>query len=205
MSDLNAKKDDQCVPDEADVTAYLDGELSGEACRRFERHLKECQTCSELLAEQRRLLYVLEMTLGEGHEVGLPRNFAQLITARAQSDMSGLRRGAETGRALIMCVLLAAGAFALLGLAMFDAMLGPGRALARSLASVLSVIGHALVDAGTSLAVILRALGGHLLTESRPVGLWAYLLLTGGAAALLLLLVGRSNRIRRPRARVPNP
>src|SRR5436189_3533035 len=99
------------------IAAYLDGELPDAPQLLFEAHIKECSDCSAELLEQRRLLCALDSALSRGPNLPLPKNFARIVAARAESDMSGVRERREHGRALRLCLMLASGAFALLGVA----------------------------------------------------------------------------------------
>jgi anti-sigma factor RsiW len=116
MNDTRLHQPDDCQSE--DVAAYLDGELQPEAAARFEQHLKGCAACAADLQEQRRLLCTLDLALkqrGDG-DLRLPKNFSQIVTAHAQSDLSGLRsEPLERRRALRLCLALGAASFALLG------------------------------------------------------------------------------------------
>lgn len=180
------------------VAAYLDDELDEAACLRFERHITECPSCAVELVEQRELLRVLDAALGrELDEIRFPKNFAQTIAARAESDMSGMRARGERGRALWLCAALAAVAFASLGAAAAAAF-APVAVVARSLASIGGMLGHTLREMATSVAVVLRATSGHFISEPTPFVLltWAFF---AAAVVLLLRLMGS---YRHPRARV---
>lgn len=174
------------------VAAYLDGEMSDSASALFERHAKECAACSAALAMQRRLLLTLGVAFGaQRKEISLPTDFARIVTARAQTDMRGLRRKTERRRALLLCAIVGAAAFVLLGATMFDATLTPLLAILRGLFIILSLIGHSLANAATGAAVILRAVGGRFISEAHPAGI---ALLFAFALALLLLFIARHRR-----------
>lgn len=185
----------QCI----DVAAYLDGELDAPASALFERHARECAACRAALAEQRRLLCLLDATFGKmpETELALPKDFTQIVTAHAQTDMRGVRCSRERGRALVLCAALGVAAFALLGASTFGEMLAPVAAVAQGFASVVGMTGHALVDAGASAAVILRAVGGGFVAAPGRQGFLTWLLLAG-AVALLLWLIGSYHRTRVP-------
>ena len=65
----------------------------------------------------------------------------------------------------------------------------PSRAIWKTCVALFGFLGHALYDAGASLAVISRGLGGHLLFESRGVGLLVLLLLALALFTLARLIV----------------
>lgn len=183
-----------------EVAAYLDGELDQHARSVFEEHLKQCRPCAAQLDEQKRLLNALDFALGdgEGSRLPLPKDFTEVITARAESDMSGVRRRSEHGLALRACAVLALVAFALLGgAALSESVIQPAYALARHVASIADVMGRVLYDAGAGMAVISRNVGGHLLFEAHPLILVSSFLL---ALALALLLLRLINGLQRTRA-----
>jgi predicted anti-sigma-YlaC factor YlaD len=170
-----------------EIAAYLDGELDSVVRQLFEEHLKECRSCASNLEEQKRLLCMLDFALGGGETaVPLPKDFAQRVAVRAESDMSGVRRASEHGVALRVCAVLTLVSFALLGgAAMSEAVVRPAFALFRHGVIILDFTWRVLYDAGAGLTVISRDLGGHLLFESHPLFLFGSLLL---AVALVLLL-----------------
>lgn len=167
-----------------EVAAYLDGELGQSALLAFEEHLKACPSCAQKLEEQRRLLCTLDMAFGQEKAVALPLDFARVVTAHAQTDMSGVREIGERNRALRLCALLALISFALLGsTALNNSVFEPVRAFSRYAGALLSILWHMLYNAGAGVAVIMRV-AGRFAFESHPLGLLGYLLL---AAALIVL------------------
>jgi anti-sigma factor RsiW len=169
----------------AEVAAYLDGELRAGALLAFEEHLKECRSCAEKLEEQRRLLCTLDMAFNEEKSLALPADFARVVTAHAQTDMSGVREKGERGRALRLCAALALFSFALLGgAALTDSVFEPVRVFGRLAGASLGILWRAIYDAGATFTVIMRIVG-RFAFESHPFGLFSYLVL--GAALLLLL------------------
>lgn len=194
MTEL-APNNPACVSHE--VAAYLDGELAAGALLAFEEHLKECRSCSGKLEEQRRLLCTLDMAFGNEKSVVLPVDFARVVTAHAQTDMSGVREKVERGRALRLCAALMLFSFALLGsAALSDSVFEPVGAFGRYAGALLGILWHAIYDAGAALAVIMRV-AGRSMFESHPLGILSYLLL---AAALVLLQQLIRNYHRRARA-----
>lgn len=148
------------------------------------------------MAAERRLIRELDFALSSEPELEIPKNFAQIVAARAQSDMSGVREPRERRRALRLCATLALISFALLGgAALSESVFAPLRATWKGAAALFSFLGHALYDAGAGVAVISRGVGGHLLFGSRAFGLIVLLLL---ALALFMLprLIVRYHRTR---------
>jgi anti-sigma factor RsiW len=180
-----------------EIVAYLDGELDASSRVRIESHLESCGECAAELRVQRRLLQELNFALASDEPAfEMPKNFAEVVAARAQSDMSGVRERVERRRALGLCIALAAASFMLLGGAAFgESVFAPLRAIWKAGAALFSFLGHALYDAGAGVAVISRGLGGHLLFESRGLGALVLLLI---ALALFTLprLIVRYHRTR---------
>jgi anti-sigma factor RsiW len=185
--------DNSCGSEE--IAAYLDGELSEAARSMFERHVAECAPCTEQLREQRRLLCALDMALSAERSLPIPSDFARVVAAHAQTDMSGVRARSENRRAFCLCLSLATLAALLIGsAALSESVLGPVWALAKPAVTVIAFFGRMLYNVGAGLAVFSR-LGGRLLFESRPLGLLGCLLLLA-ALALLPRLIIRYHRAR---------
>jgi hypothetical protein len=179
-----------------EIVAYLDGELSGASLERLEEHFGDCRWCAAELREQKRLLQELSLALTDDPALEMPQNFAEIVAARAQSDMSGMRESGERRRALGLCALLVAAAFMLLGgAALGESVLAPVRSIWKTGAALFSFLGHALYDAGAGLTVLSRGIGGRLLFESRGLGL-LLLLLFALALFTLARLIVRYHRTR---------
>lgn len=180
------------------AAAYLDGEMDASSSSDFELHARACRQCSDAVAEQRRLLCLLDAAFSPRRlraEAALPKDFARKVTARAQTDMTGLRRPSECLVALKLCVGLGALAALLLGASLSEAAFAPVADGARAAAGVAGVGLHALTNAGAGAAVVMRALGGRLVAAPGPetIFAWAALLC---ATALLLRLIGGYHRRR---------
>ena len=174
-----------------EITAYLDSELDAVSLVRLEEHCATCANCQAELETQRRLLCELDFALADEASVEMPKNFAQVVAARAQADLSGMRDRRERRRAFRLCVVLAAVAVALLGgAAVSETVLAPLRAIWRGGTALVSFLGHALYDAGAGLAVISRGIGGHLVFESRPVSVIVLLLFVLALFMLRRLIAG---------------
>ncbi|MDQ3651706.1 MAG: zf-HC2 domain-containing protein [Acidobacteriota bacterium] len=197
-----ATQSDLCQ--QTDVSAYIDGELDAASSVLFEDHIKSCVSCAATLTAQKRLLCLLDDVMSEPRRGGteasmgrsLPKNFAKEVTARAQSDMSGVRQPREHKRALLLSVALAASAFALLGASSFGAAFAPAAALAGATGCVFSVAGRFATDAVSTLVVIVRAAGGYFLIDPLPVRSFTWLLLVAGVALLLLRMIASYHRAR---------
>ncbi|HEX8846380.1 MAG TPA: zf-HC2 domain-containing protein [Pyrinomonadaceae bacterium] len=190
-----ARKKPECRGEE--IVAYLDGELEGAPLALLEEHLKECPDCSAELKMQRRLMRELDLSFSSEHEVEMPQNFAQVVAARAQSDVSGVRNKRERRLAAALCVILAAISVALLGgAAVRDSILAPLRAVWKGTVALLNFLGHALYDAGAGFAVISRGVGGHLVFDSRLRALLVLLLFVSALFTLRRLIARYHTRAR---------
>jgi anti-sigma factor RsiW len=177
-----------------DVAAYLDGELDAVEGTRFEQHTKTCAPCAITLREQRRLLCVLDAAFGDARQqIELPKNFTQIVKARAQSDMSSVRHRSERRRAFALCAGLAALSFALLGWQAWDELFAPLRGVAGVLATMLDMAAHAVGEAIAGVALMLRVLGGQLLNEPSAFRTFMYVILAL-AVVLLFRLIGSYHR-----------
>ncbi len=173
-----------------EIVAYLDGELDASSLARLEQHFEDCSRCAADLLAQRRLLNELNFALMDEPAIEMPKNFAQVVAARAQSDMRGVRAPSERRRALRLCAVLATISFALLGgAALSESVFTPLRAIWKAGVALFSFLGHALYDAGVSATVISRGLGGRLFFESRILGLLALLFLAVSLFTLKRLIV----------------
>ena len=177
------------------IAAYLDGELDDVVRTALEEHFKQCSTCHAELAEQQLLLRTLDSTFGGSSSLPLPNDFARVVAARAESDMSGVRDRREHRLALRLCAGLALVAFALLGVASSGVVLGFGRRLTGHVASAFDIGWTTIYDAVTGLTIISRMLGKWFLPGSLLAGSIAFILL-GIALLLLSRLIANYHRTR---------
>jgi predicted anti-sigma-YlaC factor YlaD len=191
---MNASTDNLVCHSEQ-IAAYLDGELDGDSSFRLEEHIKECSRCTAELTEQRRLLCAFDSALGQSGELPLPRNFARIVAAHAESDMRGVREHAEHKRALRYCALLAVASFALLGAASSNLVFGVGRALVHRVSGVFDLVWTTAYDAVAGMAVISRVVSKGFIPQSHLVGFVAFLLLAL-AVVLLSRLIANYHRTR---------
>jgi hypothetical protein len=168
-----------------DVAAYLDGELGATAFDEFELHFKTCSPCAAELRSQQQLLCALDSAFSHSsRSFELPTDFARVVAARAESDVSGVRNKVERRGAVRVCALLALVAFALLGAASSALVFEPVRAFMRGAGTVIEFIGRTIYDAGTGIAVIVRIIVRAFVFDSHGVLLLFVLPLV---MALLLL------------------
>ncbi|HLL75672.1 MAG TPA: zf-HC2 domain-containing protein [Pyrinomonadaceae bacterium] len=170
------------------VAVYLDGELTAGESFVFESHLETCGACPAALAEQRRLLGLLDAAVtGSREAVVLPEDFARVVTARAQSDMTRVRGASEKRRAALLALALAAAAFALIGAGGRDELFTPAAAVARGLAAAFEMALHSVAELAAGAALLLRG-AGRFFTQARPDGPTRLVALAALACAVLLLL-----------------
>ena len=182
---------DKLVCGSEEIVAYLDGELDANALARFERHVGDCADCAAALAAEQQLFRELDSSLSIEPRLEMPKNFAQVVAARAQADLSGVRHATERRRALRLCAVLALAAFALTGgAALTESVLAPLRAVWKFGAALAGFLGHALYDAGAGFAVISRGVGGRLLFGSRGAVVVVLLLLVLALLMLRKLITG---------------
>ncbi|MCA1601138.1 MAG: zf-HC2 domain-containing protein [Acidobacteria bacterium] len=174
------------------IAAYLDGELDASAGALFEQHLLECRVCNAELNAQRIFMRELDATLTLSPDLSVPRNFAQIVAARAESDMRGVRDGSEHRRAFRFCLILALASFAMLGAAASKAVFFSGRTVANQIVGIFGLLWTTLYDAAVGLTVIWRVISGGLIPESPFAGLAALLLALG--VVLLSLLISSYHR-----------
>ncbi len=177
-----------------DVAAYLDGELDESAGARFEQHTKTCAPCATALAEQRRLLCVLDAAFGDAQkQLQLPSNFTEIVKARAQSDMSSVRNHSERKRAALLSAGLVALSFALLGWQAWDELFAPVRVAAGIAETMLDMAANAIGEAAAGVALTLRVLGGQMLEEPGAGSVGTYIIYAL-AVALLFRLIASYHR-----------
>jgi len=184
----------------SDVAAYLDGELGVAESASFESHLKACAPCAAALAEQQRLLCLLDAAFSRAQHrhVEVPADFTRVAVARAQNDMTRVRRRSEKGRALALCLALSAVAFALLGAGFWGEIVALARPPAHAASALSDMTLHATTSAASGTRVLLRGFGGYLL-QSGPPGAHALVYAALACAVLLLLrLVTKYRRMYRP-------
>jgi hypothetical protein len=183
-------KDHPCQKEQ--IAAYIDGELDPTASALVEQHFLVCGVCKVELNAQRQFMCELDATLMLTPDLPVPSNFAQMVAARAQNDMSGLRDVREHKRAFRFCLILALTSFALLGAAASKAAFFSGRIVANQILGMFGLLWTTLYDAAVGLAVISRVISGGLVPESPFAGLAALLLVLG--VVLLSLLISSYHR-----------
>jgi predicted anti-sigma-YlaC factor YlaD len=165
------------------IPSYIDGELDLLAQNRFERHLKECGNCRDELRAHRLFVCDLDSALTTDIQIDVPKNFSQVVAARAVSDMSGVRSAAEKRKTLAFCLLLAVTGFGLLGGATREIAFSVVRRVAWAMVGVAGFFWNAVYDSIVSIAVISRVLSRKFIVETGSLGVVVVLL----ALAVILL------------------
>lgn len=176
----------------AEISAYIDGELSPAEELALEVHIASCKGCLTELNQQKQILSALDFSLDDEKEIELPENFAKVVAVRAESGVSGLRSKEERFRALFLCVALFL--MTLIGLSA-ESENFPA-ALARFGERIFAVMGftaHLFYDIAIGLTVIIRSFGGQFFFNSAVSILIAAILFIA-SAAVLSNLIFRSNR-----------
>lgn len=157
--------------------SYVDGELDADLTLLFEQHLEGCADCRAELQAHRLFVCELDAALTDRVEIPVPAGFTKMVAARATTDMRGVRTSPEHRKALVICLVLALGGFALLGASARDAIFAIGGNFVAAAVSVGEFLSRVVYDAGATVAVVFGVLSRKLIVES------------GSLVPLLVLLV----------------
>lgn len=172
----------------ADISAYLDCELSPQAELDLERHLASCGACTSELNDQRSLLLALDSSFEEP-TLELPKNFTKAVVAAAESRVSGLRCPSERLNAVLVCTsLLLFSVFAFGG--SFGPIFGAVSSVLQATVAVAEASGHFVYGIFFGSAVIFKTLFLTFLTGSRPL-VFLYIAVFFGAVFLVSRLFSR--------------
>ncbi len=188
---LQAAIPEQICP-RAEIAVFLEGELAPQAELVLEKHLSACKKCLDELNSQKQLLRVLDSVFEERAEIELPKNFTKVIVARAESNVSGLRRPEERFRAVFLCVLLFL--IVLIGLSaetrsVFSSL---GIILEQTIA-VAGFVAHLFYDFAVGTVIILRSLSEQFVFGSN-ISLITVVCFFALSAFVISRLVFRLNR-----------
>ena len=151
----------------AEVLAFIDGELSMCDDRDFEFHLSVCKKCADELQSQKQMLCALNLAFDSPqHSFELPKNFTETIIAKAESNVSGLRKPEERSRAFVLCLILFA--FVVFGLGeSLGKVVSVWQTLTEQVVAVVGFTADLMLDIFTGFAVILRALSQKFVFDSQ--------------------------------------
>ncbi len=178
------------------IASYIDGDLDPAEHNQLENHLAECARCTDELRLQRLFVCELDSAFSQTHELPVPRDFARIVAATAEGDMSGARTSQEHRLALRLCLGLALASFALLGMASSKAVLSSGKLVATKFFGLAGLLGRTLYDAGVGFTVLLRMAAAAIVSDAFSVLIFLVLLL---GLLLLSLLITSYHRYHRRR------
>jgi Putative zinc-finger len=151
----------------AEVSAFLDGELSARDEQEFELHLSVCKKCADELLSQKQMLCALNLAFDSPqNSFELPKNFTKTVVIKAESSVSGLRKPEERSRAFILCLILFAFVIFALGESL-GKFVSVWQTVTEQIIAVVGFTVDLLVDVFTGLAVILRALSQKFVFDSQ--------------------------------------
>jgi anti-sigma factor RsiW len=165
------------------IAAYVDGELDENLTMLFEDHLESCASCRAELRAHRLFVCELDAALTDSGAIPVPAEFSRMVAARASTDMRGVRTRSEHRKALGISIILALGAFALLGATARDSVFRVAGKFVATCFSVASFVSTAVYETIAGLAVIFRVLSRKVIVESGSLGPVLVLL----AVAILVL------------------
>lgn len=169
----------------AEISSYIDGELSPIRELELEMHFAGCESCTAELNLQKKFLIALDHALESENEIDLPANFTKVVVANAESNVRGLRMRSERVNAFLVFV----GLFLVIVFALgasgshtaFDAFF----VVLEKVAAVASFAAHVVYDVAVGAVAILRSLSSHIVLDS------SLTILFPGASAVYLFLVSR--------------
>ncbi len=161
MKEQTAKSVRACPRDE--IAAYIDGEISPREELGLEMHFAVCGTCSEELNSQKQLLCALDSFRPAKDEIDLPADFTKVVVAKAESNVSGLRRPRERRMAFFVCT----GLFLLFVIGgETQALFGTVGTIAEKIAVAGSFLLHFVYDVTVGVTIILRSLSNQIVFGS---------------------------------------
>ncbi len=156
---------DSSVCPSAEISAYIDGELSAPDEMRLELHIAGCLTCADDLNLQKSFLNALDVSLEGEKNIELPPGFTKSVVANAESRVSGLRRPNERRNAAFICVTLIA--FSILGLGSnAESSFAAAASVAEKLVAVIESAAHFIYNLAFGSAVVFKSLATKFVFES---------------------------------------
>jgi hypothetical protein len=149
----------------------------------FEDHTESCASCRAELRAHRVFVCELDAALTDSGAIPVPAEFSRMVAARASTDMRGVRTRSEHRKALGISIILALGAFALLGATARDSVFRVAEKFIATCFSVAGFVSTAVYETIAGLAVIFRVLSRKVIVESGSLGPVLVLL----AVAILVL------------------
>lgn len=140
-----------------ELSAYLDGELTGAELDCLEIHLAGCDACRQDLNLQKSVVRVLESEDFAGRDFAVPEGFSRTVAVNAESRVAGLRRRSERRVFMVILAALMSVLLVTVGGDLFGAF-GPAAVAADAVIATLFALGHLLFNIGFGVVVILRTL-----------------------------------------------
>lgn len=170
--------------------AYVDGELDADVTVLFEDHLKSCNDCQFELRAHR--LFVCELDAAMTDEMPVPRDFSHIIATRATTDMRGVRTRSENRKAFTICVILALGGSALLGVTALSSVFKIAQKFVTTIFGLVAFVASAVYDTAAGLVVIFRVVSRKFIIETGS--LWPMLVLLAFGVLILSRLISQYHR-----------
>jgi len=172
--------------------AYVDGELDADLTVLFEDHLESCADCRFELRAHRLFVCELDAALIDSRDVPVPRDFSKIIATRATTDMRGVRTRSEHRKALTICIILALGGFALLGMTALNTVFRIAEKFVSTVFGLASFVATAVYDTAAGLVVIFRVVSRKMIIETGS--LWPMLVLLAFGVLILSRLISNYHR-----------
>src|SRR4051794_7737695 len=128
------------------VGAYVDGELDAELNAMFEDHVESCAECRFELRAHRLFVCELDAAMTGSSEIPMPRDFSHIIATRPTTDMRGVRTRSEHRKALTICIILALGGFALVGVTAVNSVFRIAEKFLTTVVGLASFVAGAVYD-----------------------------------------------------------
>jgi len=174
------------------VGAYVDGELDADLTRLFEDHLESCADCRFELRAHRLFVCELDAAMSDSGEIPVPRDFSRIIATRAATDMRGVRTRSEHRKALTICIILALGGFALVGVTAVNTVFSIAEKFVTTVFGLASFVASAVYDTAAGLVVIFRVVSRKMIIETGS--LWPMLVLLAFGVLILSRLISNYHR-----------
>jgi anti-sigma factor RsiW len=172
--------------------AYVDGELDADLTRLFEDHVESCADCRFELRAHRLFVCELDAAMSDSVEVPVPRDFSKIIATRATTDMRGVRTRSEHRKALTICIILALGGFALVGVTALNIVFRIAETFVATVFGLASFVAGAVYDIAAGLVVIFRVVSRKMIIETGS--LWPMLVLLAFGILILSRLISNYHR-----------
>lgn len=174
------------------VGAYVDGELDADLTALFEDHVESCTDCQFELRAHRLFVCELDAAMTSSNEIPVPRDFSRIIAMRATTDMRGVRTRSEHRKALTICVILALGGSALVGITALNSVFRIAQKFVTTIFGVAAFVAGAVYDTAAGVVVIFRVVSRKFIIETGS--LWPMLVLLAFGVLILSRLISQYHR-----------